>query len=85
MKLILISILSLSIGLNSLAQSKSKSIEELKSESAKTIQSGYDAYKNIALRIWDYAELGFKENKSSALLQNTLKANGFTVQAGVAG
>ncbi len=48
------------------------------------IQSKYDDYKKIALQIWDYAEVGYKEVKSSALLQQTLKDNGFTVQAGVA-
>ena len=62
-----------------------KTIDALKNESAISIQSGYDAYKKIALSIWDYAELGYKENKSSALLENTLKDNGFTVEAGVAG
>ena len=86
MKLILTSIISLTIGFNCVAQSNNnKSIDALKNETAATIQSGYDAYKKIALSIWDYAELGYKENKSSALLQNTLKDNGFTVEAGVAG
>ena len=86
MKLILTSIISLTIGFNCIAQNKNnKSIDALKNETATTIQSGYDAYKKIALSIWDYAELGYKENKSSALLQNTLKDNGFTVEAGVAG
>jgi aminobenzoyl-glutamate utilization protein B len=41
-------------------------------------------YKQISKTIWDYAELGYHENKSSTLLQNQLKAAGFTVQAGVA-
>lgn len=59
--------------------------DALKNETATSIQAGYDAYKKIALNIWDYAELGYKENKSSALLQNTLKDNGFTVEAGVSG
>ena len=70
-----------------LAQKKSniKSNDALKNESATTIQSSYDAYKTIALNIWDYAELGYKENKSATLLQNTLKDNGFAVEAGVAG
>jgi aminobenzoyl-glutamate utilization protein B len=87
MKLIIISILSLTIGVNCLAQrnNNNKPIDVLKNESATTIQSSYDAYKKIALSIWDYAELGYKENKSSALLQSTLKDNGFTVEAGVAG
>jgi len=86
MKLILTSIASLTIGFNCFAQSNNnKSIDALKNETATTIQSGYDAYKKIALSIWDYAELGYKENKSSTLLLNTLKENGFTVESGVAG
>lgn len=86
MKLTLTSIISLTIVFSCLAQSKNnKSIDVLKNETATTIQSGYDVYKKIALSIWDYAELGFKENKSSTLLQTTLKDNGFTVEAGVAG
>lgn len=38
-----------------------------------------------ALAIWKLAEVGFKEVKSSALLQDRLKKNGFTVKPGVAG
>jgi aminobenzoyl-glutamate utilization protein B len=38
-----------------------------------------------ALQIWGWAEPGFKEARSSALLQKELKAAGFVVQAGVAG
>jgi len=34
--------------------------------------------------IWDYAEVGYQEDKSSALLQRELQAAGFRVQAGVA-
>jgi aminobenzoyl-glutamate utilization protein B len=56
----------------------------LKSRAISDIQSGYDQYKKIALQIWDYAEVGYKEVKSSALLQKTLTDNGFTVKAGVA-
>jgi len=69
-----------------LAQKKAnnKSNDVLKNETANTIQADYDTYKKIAFSIWDYAELGYKENKSTALLQNTLKENGFTVEAGVA-
>lgn len=86
MKLILTSILTLTTGFNCIAQSNNnKSNDALKNEAATTIQSGYDTYKRIALSIWDYAELGYKEIKSSALLQNTLKDHGFKVEAGVAG
>jgi len=86
MKTYLISLLSLALLFNCQAQNKnSKSIELLKNETAATIQSGYDEYRKIALTIWDYAELGFKENMSSELLQNTLRKNGFSVETGVSG
>ena len=83
----LLTILLLSVGCQCMAQKNTpaKSIEVLKNESSKNIDAGYDAYKKIALNIWDYAEVGYKEIKSSALLQNTLKENGFVVEAGVAG
>jgi aminobenzoyl-glutamate utilization protein B len=35
--------------------------------------------------IWDYAELGYQEEKSSTLLQRELQSVGFRVQSGVAG
>lgn len=42
-------------------------------------------YADVAKQIWDLAEVGYQEVKSSALLQAELRAAGFTVQAGVAG
>jgi aminobenzoyl-glutamate utilization protein B len=42
-------------------------------------------YSNIAHKIWEFAEVGYQEEKSSALLQETLKQAGFTIEAGVAG
>ncbi len=56
----------------------------LKARALTEIQSQYSTYKQIAMQIWDYAEVGYKEVKSSALLQKTLTDNGFTVKAGVA-
>jgi len=35
--------------------------------------------------IWEYAELGYQEEKSSALLQRDLQSAGFRIQSGVAG
>ena len=55
-----------------------------KAEALTDIQSHYEDYKKIALQIWDYAEVGYKEVKSSTLLQKTLTNAGFTVKAGVA-
>jgi len=57
---------------------------KLKEQTQKGVQAGYELYKKTALQIWDYAEVGYKEEKSSALLQQLLKDNGFTVEAGVA-
>ena len=42
-------------------------------------------YGTIAKTIWDYAELGYQEEQSSALLQSTLSEAGFTIEKGVAG
>ncbi len=45
----------------------------------------YPSYAQIAKQIWGYAELGFQENKSTTLLQETLKKEGFAIQAGISG
>ena len=77
------SLLSLSV-LLSFAQKNVSAVPGLKDEAIKDIDSRYEDYKKIALQIWNYAEVGYKEKKSSALLQQTLQANGFTIQSGVA-
>src|SRR5215467_12116092 len=41
-------------------------------------------WQQVSKQIWDYAELGYHETRSSKLLQEQLKAAGFRVQAGVA-
>ena len=41
-------------------------------------------YGEVAQAIWDFAEVGYQEEQSSALLQSTLTAAGFEVEAGVA-
>ena len=67
---------------------KKKTIDpaaKLKDEATQDIQSKSDLYKKNAMEIWNYAEVGYKEVKSSALHQQTLKDNGFTVEAGIAG
>ncbi len=61
-----------------------KNTDALKDEAINDIELKYNDYKKSALQIWTYAEVGYKEVKSSALHQKTLTDNGFTVQAGVA-
>ena len=58
--------------------------EALKAEALLDLQARYPEYRQVAQRIWGFAEVGYKETKSSALLQDVLRKNGFTVQAGVA-
>ncbi|MEO5595014.1 MAG: M20 family metallopeptidase [Chitinophagaceae bacterium] len=74
------------LGLSSAAQKKSAIVnnDAVKTLAMTDIQAKYDEYKKIAMQIWDFAEVGYKEVKSSALHQKTLQDNGFTVQAGVA-
>ena len=49
------------------------------------LDSRYAETANIARTLWDYAEVGYQEERSSALLQSTLAAEGFRIEAGVAG
>ena len=51
----------------------------------RSIDSKYEHYAGIARQIWEQPELGYLEEKSSALLQSTLEQEGFTIQKGVAG
>jgi len=50
-----------------------------------SIEAKETDYAKIAHQIWEFAEPGYLEVKSSALLQEELKAAGFDVKAGVAG
>lgn len=49
------------------------------------LNNAYDADKQTALQIWEYAEVGYKEVKSAALHVQHLKEAGFSVETGVAG
>ena len=50
-----------------------------------TLDAAAPHYAQVAKQIWDWAEVGYMETKSSGLLQSELTAAGFTVTAGVAG
>lgn len=51
----------------------------------KKLDSKAETYGAIAQNIWELAEMGYQEEKSSALLQKTLSDEGFTIKKGVAG
>jgi aminobenzoyl-glutamate utilization protein B len=51
----------------------------------KFLESRYDETARIARTLWEFAEVGYQEEKSSALLQETLAAEGFDIEVGVAG
>jgi aminobenzoyl-glutamate utilization protein B len=59
--------------------------QKTKDDVFKSIDSKYDQYSNIAHRIWEFAEVGYQEVKSSDLLQETLTKSGFKIEKGVAG
>lgn len=59
--------------------------QKTKKEVIQSIDSKYESYAAIAKQIWDYAEVGYKEVKSSALLAETLEKAGFKIERGVAG
>ncbi len=50
----------------------------------KELEAKYDTYADLSLTIWDYAELGYLEEKSSSLLKSTLEKEGFNITSGVA-
>ena len=56
-----------------------------KKKIVQSLQTKSKNYEQIAQKIWSFAELGYKEQKSSILLQETLKQAGFSIQPGVAG
>jgi len=49
------------------------------------IDSRYEQTADLARTLWDHAEVGYLEEKSSGLMQETLAAEGFEIEAGVAG
>src|SRR5262245_66513833 len=62
---------------------------ELSNQDQAKLIKNVDAYvsrmSEVALQIWSAPELGYLEQKTSALLQSELKDAGFTIETGVAG
>jgi aminobenzoyl-glutamate utilization protein B len=49
------------------------------------IDGRYESTADMARTLWEYAEVGYQETKSSALIQATLETEGFAIESGIAG
>ena len=63
----------------------SLSAQKTKKDVLKSLDQKSESYGEISQEIWNLAEMGYQEVKSSALLQKTLEEAGFTIESGVAG
>jgi aminobenzoyl-glutamate utilization protein B len=77
MKRLLVSIVLIVVGAHAFADEKADVMAFL--------DQHRDKYEDLAMEIWDLAELGYLETESSTLLQSTLARSGFEVTAGIAG
>lgn len=57
----------------------------VKDQVAAALDARADAYAAVAHQLWEWAEVGYQEERSSRLLQEELAREGFTIEAGVAG
>lgn len=67
-----------------IGQQVTKSLTKEQQKILTDLTTQQDQFGEIALKIWDWAELGYQEEKSANLLQNTLKQAGFSIETGVA-
>jgi len=58
--------------------------QDARSFVSRSIENRQASYARMALDIWDYAEVGYQEEKSSARLCQELKQAGFSLKEGVA-
>ena len=82
MKTLLLSALVLSLPTAALADEAEDAAE---AQVLSAIDARYDETARVARQIWEWAEVGYKENQSSALLRDRLKTAGFKITDGVAG
>jgi len=75
----------LSLALALLALAAPAAAQNAREQAVATIDAHEPRYAEVAREIWNLAEVGYQETKSSALLQGELQAAGFRVEAGVAG
>ncbi len=60
-------------------------LDVAKNYAMEQLDSRSDEFTNMAMTIWGHPELGYQEYKSTKVLQDKLAAEGFTIDAGVAG
>ena len=58
--------------------------QKSKKEVQNSIENRAKEYESIAKSIWNFAEVGYQEEKSSGLLKKTLSDEGFNINSGVA-
>ena len=83
-KLFLGAMMLLTLGAWAQKKAKIDPITETKEAALTALNNSYQADKNTALQIWDFAEVGYKEVKSAALHIQHLRDAGFTVETGIA-
>ena len=59
--------------------------EDAKDQVTSFLDEHQEDFSKVAMDIWEFAEVGYQEEKSSKLLQSKLQAAGFDVESGVAG
>ena len=60
-------------------------VKQVKATAIKWVDENATHIADVSRKIWEYAEIGLKEFKSSDLLVSELEANGFKVKRGLAG
>jgi len=74
-----------SIPICGFSQMKEKVLNQLKHDAQQHLETNFDLYKKAEQEIWNFSEVGYKEVKSTDLLQSLLKQHGFEIDRGVAG
>mgnify|MGYP003631677470 CR=1 FL=1 len=76
---------SLIFALATLPASAQAQTKDIMSEISAMVDARSGESAKTARQLWEWAEVGYQEQKSSDLLKQSLKANGFKITSGVAG
>ncbi len=67
------------------AQEPEAAAPPAKADVLAAIDARYGETEDIAMKLWEWAEVGYQEEKSSGLMQDKLAAAGFKIEKGAAG